>query len=62
MTNASITNSNNGDISVAPNLGATASDGKVKIENMGNRKVKVSVTNVGSAIFIYDDSELHPSQ
>ena len=60
VTNVSITNSNpnNRDIGTAPRLGATASNGTVTILNMGNYKVKVSVKNVGSAIFIYDNGEL----
>ena len=64
VTNVTITNSNPnyGDIPIASNRGVTASDGKVTIWNMGNGKVEVSVKKVGSAIFIYQDSELQPSQ
>ena len=62
VTNVSITNSNNGDTGLAPKLGITASDGTVTILNMGNRKVEVSVKNIGSAIFIYDNGELQPSK
>ena len=62
VTNVSITTSKNDSIALAPSLGSSASDGTVTILNRGNRKVKVFVKNVGSAIFIYHDSELQPSQ